>query len=283
MRDYLIYTSAGHAANVRQWYKAANRNYDIWVTNYTITPGLNKDYSDIYNEHKGSKFQNLKVVFEEHRELLSRYKAIMVADDDIIISPDALTALFKTLTENDMWLLQPAFSRFGKVSHVITERRLSSSLRYVNFVEVTCPIFRTDKLFDFLSVYRPEFSTCYGIDWWYLHQLGTEVRDRYAVSDKHYCINPYDLFKAGRRREIDTLNSHEQRVSMWQTIRSEIGIDSFDQREYRKIPRDIVDRLAAFPEFALEMGFSMMLSFLARLKRVFRIYAGAGNRSGKKQ
>jgi hypothetical protein len=165
MRDYLIYTSADSAANVKQWYSSTKRIYDIWVTNYTDTTSLNREYSDFYNEHKGSKFQNLKYVFREHRDFLSKYKAIMVADDDIIISPNSLNALFKILEDNDLWMLQPAFSRFGKISHAIPRRNLFSSLRYTNFVEVCCPLFKTDKLFDFLSAHDPEESTDYGLDW----------------------------------------------------------------------------------------------------------------------
>ena len=86
---------------------------NIWITNYTDTSALNKEYCDYYNERKGSKFQNLKAVFEEHRDQLSRYKAIMVADDDILISPKSLSALFNILVDKNIWILQPAFSSFG--------------------------------------------------------------------------------------------------------------------------------------------------------------------------
>ena len=265
MRDYLIYTSAGHAANLNQWYSSFKRNYDIWVTNYTDTSSLNKEYSDYYNEHKGSKFQNLKTVCEKHRAHLSNYKAIMVADDDIVISPDSLSALFNTLTDHSLWVLQPAFFRFGKISHSITRRRLTTRLRYTNFVEVTCPIFRTDKLLEFLSVYNPELSTCYGIDWWYLNHLGIDRQDVYAISDEYYCINPRDYFKPGRRREIDSLNSHEQRVSMWRKIRREMGIDSFKHQEYRKIPKNVFELISSVPVFILEIIFHNCLLLVSNI------------------
>lgn len=266
MRDYLIYTSAGHAANVNQWYSSSNRNYDIWVTNYTDTKSLNKEYSDYYNEHKGSKFQNLKNVLEKHRDQMSRYKAVMVADDDIVITPNSLSALFKTLTDNNIWVLQPAFSRYGKVSHSITRRKLTSRIRYTNFVEVTCPIFRTDKLLEFLSVYKPELSTCYGIDWWYLNYLGIDRQDVFAISDKYYCINPRDCFKPGRRREIDSLNSHEQRVAMWQNIKREIGIDSYEQKEYRQIPKGVFELISSLPVYIFEILFINLLLFASNIK-----------------
>mgnify|MGYP002713165391 CR=1 FL=1 len=259
MRDYLVYTSAGRAANVRQWFLSAHRNYDIWITNYTDTTALNREYADYYNAHPGSKFQNLKTLYDKHQAQLRNYKAIMVADDDIIISPTSLSALFTLLTDKDLWILQPAFSRFGKISHRITRRRLTTSLRYTNFVEVTCPMFRTDKLLDFLSIYRPELSSCYGIDWWFLNHLRTEHTDKIAISDTHYCINPLDRFKPGGRRQIDFLNTHEERISMWLTIKRETGIDSFDHQEFRRLPKGIIALVFSVPMFATEIIFNKTL------------------------
>ena len=270
VRDYLIYTSAGGAAKIKQWHSSANRKYDIWITNYTDTPSLNRGYSDFYNEHKGSKFQNLKAIFQEHRDLLSKYKAIWVADDDIIISPDSLNALFNILENNDLWLLQPAFSRFGKISHPVTKRKLFSSLRYTNFVEVTCPLFKTDKLFDFLSVYDHELSTCFGLDWWFSHHFGINNQNRYAISDKYYCINPYDYFKSTGRREIDLLNSIQDRILMGETIKRKIGINGFEYKEYHKIQKSIIESICSLPIFALEVLFDKAFAFLSKIKQLFR-------------
>jgi len=153
LREFLIYTSAGDSANVKQWYKGPNRNYDIWVTSFSDTPNKNAEYADYYNEHRGLKFPNLYNVFLENRSILSSYKAVMVLDDDIIIPPRSISKLFELLIVKDLWLLQPAFSRLGIVSHEITKRRLFYCLRYTNFVEVACPIFRTHKLLEILDIY----------------------------------------------------------------------------------------------------------------------------------
>lgn len=267
VRDFLIYTSSGNAANVKQWFSSSDRNYDIWITNYTDTESLHKQYSDYYNESKGSKFQNLKAVFEKHRDLLAAYKAIMVADDDIIISPRSLSGLFNLLSDNDIWILQPAFSRFGKISHGITRRQLNTSLRYTNFIEVTCPIFRTDKLLEFLSVYRPELSLAYGVDWWFIHHLGKDRQDKFAISDTYYCINPRDFFKPGRCREIDSLCNQEQRLSMWEGIKAETGIDSFEQREFSQVRRSMFELIASYPAYLAEVLFSRAHARYTDIKR----------------
>lgn len=279
MKDYLVYTSAGHASSVKQWWSSVDRNYDIWVTNYTDTRDLNREYCEFYNERKGSKFQNLKAVYETHRSQLAAYKGIMVADDDIVISPHALSALFSLLTAHDLWILQPAFSRFGKISHKITRRRLSPALRYTNFVEVTCPVFSTDRLLDFLAVYRPELSTCYGIDWWFLNHLGAGQQARYAISDRYYCTNPRDCFKPGRRREIDQLATHEQRVEMWRTIERDVGVHSFRQQAYRQLTKRPLERLGSVPMFLVEVLFDEVFSALVNIRRSLR--ACGSHRSGE--
>ena len=270
MRDYLVYTSAGATAKIRRWHRSATRNYDIWVTNYSGIPSLNKQYSDFYNERQGSKYENLLAVFHEHRELLAQYKAIMVADDDLIISPTSLSALFNILEENDLWLLQPAFSGFGKTSHKITKRQLFSALRYTNFIEMNCPIFRTDKLFDFLSIYQPEITSDSGIDFWYLHTLGMDHPNRYAISDRYTCINTRDFFKPGGRREINILNSDHERSLQRNAVQNKLGLSGLEYKEYQKIHKSLLEGISSIPLFILETSFDHVFSFFSRLKKKLR-------------
>ncbi len=214
MREYLIYTSAGEDANVKVWASSKSRNYDIWVTNYTDQPGLNKEYADYYNEHVGTKIPNLYDVFLNHPDILRQYKAIMVADDDVLISPRWLSRLFKLSVDYDLWMLQPAFSHFGKISHPLTARRLNSELRFVNFVEITCPIFPMDKLMDFLSVYSLDMPSIAGIDYRLPYFYGIERENKYAISDSWYCINPREQFKPHHKHAIDRASSQASRKNM---------------------------------------------------------------------
>lgn len=258
MKDFLIYTSAGLNANVAQWASSPDRSYDIWITNYSDTPNHLREFADVYNESKGAKFPNLKKIFEEHGSTLSRYKAIMVADDDIIISPQKLNALFRMIEEKDAWIVTPAFSKFGKISHTTTERRLMSKYRYTNFAEVTCPIFRTDMLLSFMQVYDPEIKG-YGVDWWYLNHLGTDVIDKIIISDQHYCINPRDFKKVGGIREIDKVSNKETRTSKWDQKKRELGINSFPKEVYDTKNRSALEVLTAAPVYLVENLYSFLL------------------------
>ena len=267
MRDYLIYTSAGEAANVKHWASSDSRNYDIWITNYSELPNLNRQYADHYNKCKGSKIPNLSAVVKQHEDIFRKYKAVMVADDDVIISPRPLSALFRVLEQQDLWMLQPAFSGFGKVSHKITQRRLKTSLRYVNFVEITCPIFPTEKLLEFLNVYTPEMATIVGIDYWLPYFFGIDQERKYAISDKYYCINPREQFKRVTSRAIDSVSSANERKSAVAVTLKSLGIRNFNYQEYSSIKRPIHEQLIAFPKFLLELAFQGCWNVASKIRQ----------------
>ena len=86
--------------------------------------------------------------------LLSRYSAILVMDDDVLISGSSISRLFEIRERHDLWALQAAFSPRGKISWPITEARRRNALRFTNFIEMTCPLFRRDKLDDFEDLMR---------------------------------------------------------------------------------------------------------------------------------
>lgn len=245
-RPYLVFTSAGRHANLSHW--LPGRNFDLWVTYYG--PGENPyaRVAEIHHSRSGSKFQNLAFAYRQWRDLLARYRAIMVMDDDVLISGAAISRLFELREELGLWLLQPAFHPRGKISHPITEVRPWLRLRYTSFVEMTCPLFARDKLFDFLEVYDPALVG-FGMDWWFLHTLGPAAEGRVAIVDEVTCVNPRDAAKGGRR-EIDRLQSEEERRRIWNEIKAKYRItsESRGQVEYGRIakpqPRKLMDTLA---------------------------------------
>lgn len=67
----------------------------------------------------------------------------------------------------DLWLLQPAFDPAGKISHGITRVLPGPTLRYTNFIEMTCPLFEKAALDRFMAVFDPDLKG-WGADWWFL-------------------------------------------------------------------------------------------------------------------
>ena len=223
---FLVYTSAGDNANIKQW--LLGKNFDLWVTYYGNETGRYKELSDFYNENKGAKFPNLLNVHLKNPDFILNYKYVLVIDDDIEISGFKINTLFETAEKNDLWLCQPSFSAEGKISHKITRQNLFSKIRFTNFVEVTCPVIRSDKLISFFEIYDKKLIG-YGIDWWMLNFI-KPPKEKVAIFDFISCKNPLDSEKHNIR-EIDLLQSHENRKKIWEKIKKENNL-SINERNY---------------------------------------------------
>lgn len=217
---FLVFTSAGRHANCHAWVKG-KRNFDVWITNYSKKENRWAECADYYLEREGGKFPNLHFAFKRYPEIFKRYDAVFVADDDLVISASQISDLFEILFEYELDVLQPAFSQLGKWSHKITRAQLFSYLRYVNFVEVTCPLFRTNKLSDFMAVYDP-ILVGWGTDHWFMQSLVSDHRKKAAIVDAVVVINPFDEVKGGR--EIHTLQVDKIRYAAWKKIQRTRGV-----------------------------------------------------------
>lgn len=227
----LVFTSAGDCSNLHHWLRG-RRDFDVFVVYYGDEPDRYKDVSDYYLARRGGKFPNLHYVYKNHREILDRYDAVIVADDDLRFGGSSISRLFEIRRRFDLWVCQPGFSTRGKVSHrSITRAQPFSFLRYTNFVEVTCPLLRKDKLDEFMEVYDPVLVG-WGIGWWIVDHLGPDLENKVAVVDVVVCLNPYDDTKIGGR-EITKLQDKATRIANWESTKSKHGITSED-RGYRR-------------------------------------------------
>ncbi|MBW1786374.1 MAG: hypothetical protein JRK53_07100 [Deltaproteobacteria bacterium] len=227
-QKHLVYTCAGDRSNIPHWLQG-ERNFDLWVTYYGDQAGRYNEIAEFYNSRKGKKFPNLHYVYEKWPHVLGQYEAVFVVDDDIIMTGSEISHLFEIRAQYDLWLLQPAFHPQGKISHPITHMRPWHFMRYTNFVEVTCPLFRKDKLDEFMVVYNPEKLVGWGIDWWFLEILGPHLQRKVAVVDAVSCVNPLDKEK-GEELETDEPQyskfSRENQEKLWDDFYAESLIQS---------------------------------------------------------
>ncbi|MBS1212781.1 MAG: hypothetical protein H6R26_1398 [Proteobacteria bacterium] len=223
-RQYLVFTSAGDRANLHRWL-SPTRSFDLWVTYYGDEGERHRDVADFYAARKGGKFPNLQHAYRTNPEIFRRYDAVMVMDDDVIISGEDIDKLFQLRKELGIWILQPAFSPLGRISFPLTRVNRTCRLRYTSYVEMTCPLFQRDKLDNFMAVYDPVLVG-YGCDWWFVDSLGDDIVGKVAVVDEITCVNPLVFMKKGGGREIDRLQSLQKRKEIWGQVIAKYGIRS---------------------------------------------------------
>jgi hypothetical protein len=244
-RRFLVFSSAGDRANLHRWLHG-RRIFDLWITYYGAHRDRYAESADIYCARKGSKFQNLKDAYDRWPDIVRSYDAVLVLDDDILISARRINRLFEIQQQLDLWVVQPAFSPLGRITIPITRVQWRCDIRYTNFVEMTCPLFRRDKLDAFMAVYDPVL-TGYGTDWWFLDVLGPDLSGRVAVIDRITCVNPHEHTKGGVR-EIDTLEPYAVRKATWEKVRAayDIRSDLQGRLEYRRVLKPFPRRWFSF-------------------------------------
>lgn len=233
---YLVFTSAGDNSNLPHWLKG-NKNFDLWISYFGDQQNKFSDVADYYMMRKGGKFPVLHYAYQQWSQLLKQYDAIFVLDDDLIFSATDITRLFKIREQHDLWLLQPAFDKRGKISFKLNEVHPFSLLRYSNFVEVACPLFTTEKLINFMDVYDPNLIG-WGVDFWFSEQIAKqdENNSKIAIIDLITCINPRDEKKIDNKREIDQLQSRDDRIATWEAIKQQYKLSpDYQERAYGQI------------------------------------------------
>lgn len=224
---FLVYTCAGERSNVAQWLEGA-RNFDLWVNDYGYQADLHRDLADHHTARAGKKFPNLHHFHGSRPDFLDQYEAVFVADDDLVIDGPGISRLFEIREEQDLWLLQPAFLPSGRVSHPTTRVHRGRILRWTNFVECVCPLFRRDLLQGFLGVYDP-VVVGWGVDWWYLDHLGPDLRGKVAVIDAVPCENPHHERKGAKPEQADPRYARFRRDlqrQAWVECRDRLGLAS---------------------------------------------------------
>lgn len=268
-RKSLVFTSAGDHSAVTQWVAKAARTFDLCVVYYGDRPEAPELQSraDFFYKRKGSKFQNLYWMCGEHPGLIEDYDAVFVLDDDIVIDGSGIEDLFHIRRSLDLWMLQPAFWPSGRISHRITRVRPTRRLRFTSFVEVACPLVRTDKLLAFFQVYDRRLVG-WGVDYWLSLFLDDGSGRRIAIVDEVPCVNPHHEFSKNGTRQIDALQPSIEREAVWGLVAAEHGLprEGVPMKEYGAVGRPWRECVRPVMRFAYSV--LLGLGFRARNKLI---------------
>ncbi|MBP0580901.1 hypothetical protein J8I29_16355 [Labrys sp. LIt4] len=181
-RKYLLVARIGPKSLHAQWLAAGvERNYDVFLSSYdTNLPEIRED--GVYLEYRGgSKVAGYAGFLREHADFLARYKYICFFDDDIEASPACINGIFSRCDEYNLKIAQPALTWDSHFTYACLLQQKRYALRYVNFVEMMCPVFRHDILERIAPLYALGYES--GIDLIWCNLVAEDPRD-FAVIDE---------------------------------------------------------------------------------------------------
>jgi hypothetical protein len=98
-----------------------------------------------FHEEVGFKLPIYKN-FIEKNNILEKYNWIWMPDYDIEISKEDIEKLFKLSIEYNLNLSQPSLSHDSYYSFDLLLHQANTKIRYTNFVEIMCPLFKSNAL-----------------------------------------------------------------------------------------------------------------------------------------
>ncbi len=233
----LVFGSVGdHTDAVESWFgpNGHRRGYEVAIVYYGKDPsGPWADRlrwsADHFAVHAGGKFQNLLWWIERNPHVLSGLDYVVVADDDISMTPETIGRMVRTARAYDLPVASASHAWGGRISawpHMMARgngKRASEpagGVQLCNFVEMTCPLFEADALQRFLGSFRryAERLTGFGADWLIASACFTDARP-FGVMHNVTIVNSRQRPRLARgTREIDTLQPTSARAKAWSEI-----------------------------------------------------------------
>lgn len=179
---YLLISRVGPQSLHRAWLEPlADRAFDILLSSYDPAardPGLPGVFFEI---RPGTKVAGYAALFDAHADLIAQYDYVAVFDDDLMIVASDLTRLFETVSQHKLKIAQPALTHNSHFTFACLLRDVSFRLRYVNYIEMMCPVFRQDVF----QAVRPLYALGYesGIDLIWCNLVATSPQDFAVIDD----------------------------------------------------------------------------------------------------
>ncbi|HEX2010597.1 MAG TPA: DUF707 domain-containing protein [Roseateles sp.] len=140
-RRNLVILRAGDQSLHPQWIAAPGRNFDLLVSYYGRTPGRHCDSCDIYEHRPGPKWPCIGALLDAHPQLIERYDAVWLPDDDLAADTATLVRMFDLFHAHGLQLAQPALTRNSYYTFDTLLQQPGYVLRHMGFVEVMAPLF----------------------------------------------------------------------------------------------------------------------------------------------
>jgi hypothetical protein len=158
---YLLISRIGANSLHRQWLPA-DGGFDVLLSCYA--PGVEAERGDgvMFEYRPGSKVAGYGQVIRDHERLIRQYRYVALFDDDLATTAADILRLFRIAEEQRLKIAQPALEHESYFTHACLLQHKGFVLRHVNFIEMMCPIFRSDVLLELAPLFELGFES--GID-----------------------------------------------------------------------------------------------------------------------
>jgi len=151
-RKNLVVSVVGDESLHRFWITGKNRTWDLMLLYYGDKKNKYIRECEFYEEIKGKfKLETIHDAIQRNIDIIKRYEYIWLPDHDMKTGTLQINRLFDLARGYKLDLSQPAL-RSG-INHKITACQPGCLLRYTNFVEMGCPLFKADLLSEVLPFF----------------------------------------------------------------------------------------------------------------------------------
>lgn len=160
---YLVISRIGPESLHAEWLMAAGGGgVDFLLSSYDADLAPVEHPAVRFETRPGTKVAGYAAILRDHAGLISKYRYVALFDDDLSIDAASLAALFRLIDAGGFKIAQPALDHDSYFTYACLLRHPGAMLRHVNFIEMMCPIFRSDILLDLALLFELGFES--GID-----------------------------------------------------------------------------------------------------------------------
>jgi hypothetical protein len=176
---YLVISRVGGNSLHRQWLPK-DGSFDVLLSSYD--PEVGAEWNDAVSvEYRpGSKVAGYGQVIRDHEPLIRRYRYVALFDDDLATNASSLLQLFRVSEQHGLKIAQPALDHESYFTYACLLQHKGFVLRHVNFVEMMCPVFRSDILLELAPLFELGFESGIDLVW---SALVHRDREDFAVID----------------------------------------------------------------------------------------------------
>lgn len=178
---FLLVSRIGPDSLHAHWIDGAAQGwFDVLLSCYAPVAGLGAGRGVTTEHRPGRKVAGYSGILRDHAARLAQYDYVCFMDEDLQISAERIAGCFDLAATYQIKIAQPAYAWGSHFSYAATLRQPQFRLRFVNFVEMGCPIFRKDVLAAIAPLYHSGLES--GIDLIWCNAVAESPRD-FAVID----------------------------------------------------------------------------------------------------